>query len=219
MELAIFGPRGRAGSAIVSRCLEAGYSVKTLTREPSRLAYDHPALQVIRGDVHDQAAVEQVVDGVEAVISALGGTRASNPAVLEYGTTNLLGAMQRPHVRRLIVIQGFHLPVPGDPRTLGRGLVRVLLWLINRRLLADSYRMLACLQLSDLDWTPIRMPPLRVSPRTDGYRVGQFGLGPWSHVTTGQVADFTLRCLTDSAFSHRAPMLAARHMMQFEISP
>ena len=49
------------------------------------------------------------------------------------------------------------------------------------------------------------MPRLVPGPPGDGYRTGRLALGPWSTVTTGQVARFTLACLDHGGFSATPP--------------
>jgi hypothetical protein len=163
---------------------------------------------VTAGDVRDVAAAEQVVQGADAVVSAIGGTRPGNLAVLQQGTASILTAMQRHGVRRLIVIQGFHLPFPGDPHNLGRPVMRAMLRMWNRHLITDTYRMAEVLRASDQDWTLIRMPRLTAGPPGEGYRTGHLALGPWSGVTTGQVGHFTLACLATGGPVREAPMIA-----------
>jgi hypothetical protein len=74
----------------------------------------------------------------------------------------------------LIVIQGFHLPFPGDPRNLGRPVMAAMLRLWNRHLIADSHQMAEVLRESELDWTLIRMPLLTAGPAA-----GATGSGIW----------------------------------------
>ena len=157
MRVAMFGLTGRAGGAIAAQCLQAGHEVYALARTPSR--YDG-GVTVTAGDVRDEAAVAQVVDGTDAVISAIGGTGRANPAVLEDGTAVVLAAMKRHEVSRLIVIQGFHLPFPGDPPGAGQPLMRAIMRAWKPPLSADTYRMAAVLRSCDRDWTLIRMPRL-----------------------------------------------------------
>jgi putative NADH-flavin reductase len=208
MRLALFGATGRAGGAVLRQSRAAGYEIQALARSPGRLDRDDPCVAVTAGDVRDVAAAEQVVRGADAVVSAIGGTRPANLAVLQKGTAGILTAMKRHGVRRLIVIQGFHLPFPGDPHNLGRPAMRTMLYLWNRHLIADTYRMAEVLKASELDWTLIRMPRLTAGPPSKGYRVGHLALGPWSRVTTGQVGHFTLACLADGGFVREAPMIA-----------
>jgi putative NADH-flavin reductase len=208
MRLALFGATGRAGGAILHQAHTAGYEVSALARSPGKLDGDGLSAAVTAGDVRDLAAAERVVEGADAVVSAIGGTRPGNLAVLQQGTAAILTAMSRHDVRRLIVIQGFHLPFPADPHNLGRPVMRAVLRVWNRHLSADSYRMAAVLTESDLDWTLIRMPRLTPGLPSADYRVGKLALGPWSTVTTGQVAHFTLSCLAADGFMRQAPMIA-----------
>lgn len=212
MRVALFGATGRAGGAILRQGHAAGHQIHALVRTPGGLTAA-PG-EVIAGDVRDAGAVERVMAGADAVVSAIGGTRGSNLAVLEQGTASILAVMRRHSVRRLIVIQGFHLPFPGDPPGLGRPLMAAVLRTWNPRLSTDTYRMAELLRASDLDWTLIRMPRLTEGPPGDGYRVGRFALGPWSTVTTGQVGHFTLTCLADGGYRRDAPMIATTRAVQ-----
>jgi len=208
MRLALFGATGKAGGAILEQAHAAGYKIHALARSSGKLDRDGESLAVITGDVRDLAAAERVVEGADAVVSAIGGTNPANPAVLQQGTAAILTAMNRHGVRRPIVIQGFHLPFPADPHNLGRPMMGAVLRVWNRHLSADSYRMAAVLTGSDLDWTLIRMPRLTPGLPDEDYRVGELALGPWSTVTTGQVAHFTLSCLATGSFVRQAPMIA-----------
>ena len=208
MRLAMFGATGRAGGAILRQACAAGYEIHALTRSPGKLNRDDPQVTVTAGDVRDLAATGRAVQGADAVVSAIGGTGPGNPAVLQQGAAAILTAMNRHGVGRLIVIQGFHLPFPEDPRNLGRPVMAAMLRLWNRHLIADSHQMAEVLRESELDWTLIRMPLLTAGPAAGGYRVGHLTLGPWSRVTAGQVADFTLACLATGGFAREAPMIA-----------
>lgn len=210
MQLALFGATGGAGGAVLRAACAAGYQVHALARSPGKLHQDGQPVAVTTGDVRDLAADARVVEGADAVISAIGGTTAANPAVLEQGTACILAAMKQAGVRRLIVIQGFHLPFPGDPQNLGRLAMAGLLRAWKPHLSPDTYRMAGVLTQCDLDWTLIRMPRLKPGLPDEDYRIGHLALGPWSSVTTGQVAHFTLRCLATSEFVREAPMIAAR---------
>jgi len=220
MRLALFGATGRAGGAILRESRAAGHDVYALARSPGSLGRDDPHVTAIAGDVRDTAAAGRVIDGADAVVSAVGGTQPGNPAVLRQGTASILAAMRRHGARRLIVIQGFHLPFPGDPQNAGAAAMRAMLRLWNRHLSADTYRMAEVLSQSDLDWTLIRMPRLTAGPLGEGYRTGLLSLGPWSSVTTGQVGHFTLSCLAAGGFVREAPMIATarlRHRRAAEV--
>lgn len=207
MKLAIFGGTGTVGSALVSQALDAGHQVRLLARTPSKVTSSHRRLTVVAGDARDDAAVSESIAGSDAVLSALGGVGDSDS--IRIGTAAIIAAMGAGGVRRLIVMQGFHLDFPGDPHNAGRTVILPLLWLASRDLIVDSRAMASQVQASTLDWTVVRAPRVVAGPRTGRYRTGILELGPWNRVTNSDVAEFMLRCLDDAATVGTAPMIAA----------
>jgi len=207
MKLAILGGTGTVGSALVSQALDAGHQIRLLARTPSTVARSHRRLSVVAGDARDDAAVSDTVAGSDAVLSALGGVGDTDS--LRIGMAAIAAAMTADRVRRLIVMQGFHLDFPGDPHNAGRRIILPLLWLADRDLIADSRAMAAQVRASTLDWTVVRAPRVIVGPRTGRYRTGPLRLGPWNAVTNADVADFMLHCVDDATTVGTAPMIAA----------
>jgi len=207
MKLAIFGGTGTVGGALVSQALDAGHQIRLLARTPSKVAVSHRRLSVVAGDVRDDAAVSATMAGSHAVLSALGGVGDSDS--IRIGTAAIAAAMNADGVRRLIVMQGFHLDFPGDPNNVGRRMILPLLRLASRDLMADSRAMASQVQASTLEWTVVRAPRVVVGPPTGRYRTGILRLGPWNTVTNSDVAEFMLRCLDDATTIGTAPMIAA----------
>ena len=207
MKLAILGGTGTVGSALVSQALDAGHQVRLLARTPSKVTRSHRRLTVVAGDARDDAGVSETIAGSDAALSALGGVGDSDS--IRIGTAAIDAAMRTGGVRRLIVMQGFHLDFPGDPRNAGRTVVLPLLWLASRDLIADSSAMASQVQASTLDWTVVRAPRVVAGPRSGRYRTGILELGPWNRVTNSDVAEFMLRCLDDATTIGTAPMIAA----------
>lgn len=209
MRIALFGATGNAGDAILRQCRAAGHELRVLARHPGAIADADGGVTTTAGDVRELTAVSHVISGAEVVVSAIGGTTAANLAVLDQGTAAILTAMSQHGIRRLIVIQGFHLAWPGDPGNLGQHAMNAVLRMWKRQLHPDTYRMASRLRASELDWTLIRMPRLIAGPADNHYRTGALALGPWSKVTTGQVAHYTLHCLAAGECVRGAPMIAA----------
>ena len=208
MKLAIFGATGTVGGALLEQSLKDGHTVQALARTPSKVQIQHPQLLVVPGDVADRAAVAQTIAGCEAVLTCLGGTNRRNPEVIQAGTAAIMAAMRAEKITRLIVMQGFHLPFPGDPRNPGRAVIRAILRVINKNLLTDSLAMAHAVQQSNLDWTVVRAPRVFNGPPTNACRTGQLKLGPWNRVSNGDVAQLMLRCLQDRDSIHDAPMIS-----------
>jgi putative NADH-flavin reductase len=206
MKLAVFGATGTTGTALLEQALGAGHDIRVLARAPAKISRASPRLTVLAGDATDPAAVAAAVAGCDAVITALGGFADTDS--IRAGTALISSAMHQAGLRRLIVVQGFHLSFPGDPRNLGRKAILPLLWLGSRTLISDSRAMAAAVQASDLDWTVIRAPRITRGGPTGHARTGQLRLGPFSSVTNGDIAALALRCLADTATFGTAPMIA-----------
>jgi putative NADH-flavin reductase len=104
MRVAIFGGAGRVGSLLVSGAVASGYSATTLVREP--LA-DRPGVTSIVGDVLDESHVARVVQGADAVLSALGAPSLEQPGkVLSGGMKTIARVMARHNLSRIVALAG-----------------------------------------------------------------------------------------------------------------
>lgn len=208
MKLSIFGATGTVGSALLPRALEAGHEIRVLARTPAKIGRTHPRLRVIAGDANDLAAVTETVSGCDAVLTSLGGLK--DPDSVSQGTANIMTAMRTAGIRRLVVMQGYHLTFPGDPNNVGRKLILPILKLMSRHLVEHTRTMAAAVQAcDDLEWTVVRAPRVVIGDLSPRYRTGILRLGPWNSVTNADVADFMLTCLTGDTFLNQAPMVAA----------
>jgi hypothetical protein len=151
--------------------------------------------------------VQRTVAGTDAVVSMLGGF--ADPDSIRIGTALITAAMGDAGLRRLVLVQGFHLDFPGDPGNLGRKLILPMLRLGSRTLIADSRAMATTVRASGLDWTVVRAPRITRGESTGTARVGALAIGPWNSVVNADVADLMLRCLDDPATIGTAPMIAS----------
>ncbi|MFL6751695.1 MAG: NAD-dependent epimerase/dehydratase family protein [Sphingomicrobium sp.] len=103
MRLAITGGTGFVGSHLIDVALAAGHTVAALTRreQPPRERLDW-----IGGDLHDRGALEQLVDGADAVIHVAGVISAPSASEFELGnvagTLSMLAAATAGGVRRFV---------------------------------------------------------------------------------------------------------------------
>ena len=168
MNVTIFGAIGTTGRFVLEEALARGHEVTVLTRNPDKLD-DHENLETVTGDVLDPEAVEKVVIGQDAVISVLGaGMRRTT--LRTDGTRNIVEAMQRQGVRRLVSQSVFGL---------GDGAEKLPLhWklLVKPLILRNAYRDHAgqeeVVASSGLDWTITRPVSLRDTEPTGAYYDG-----------------------------------------------
>lgn len=71
--IAIFGATGGSGSEILAAALDAGYIVRIMVRNPSKVTIEHSNLTVLKGDFTTLDVVKDTVQGADYVVSAVGG--------------------------------------------------------------------------------------------------------------------------------------------------
>jgi putative NADH-flavin reductase len=209
MRVAVFGATGRTGRLVVEQLREEGHEVVAFARDPSKILEGHDErLRVVRGDVLDAVAVEEAVEGADAVLVALGHTKTSTRDVQARGMENIVAAMRKHGVRRLVSLTGAGVRDPKDePKVVDRAITG-LLKLLQRDVLEDAERHAGILRDSDLDWTLVRAPRLVDGERTGEYRAGYIGKDSGTKVSRADVADFMVRQLDDDEYLHRAPIVS-----------
>lgn len=214
----MFGGTGNVGRVLLPMTLDAGHQVNLLARTPRSAQRHDAALTVIHGNALNPDAVAQTVYGCQAAVSALGGFGDAD--AIDAGTANIMAAMHDTGLTRLVVIQGYHLPFPGDPNNIGQRLVNIYLNLNDRDLVPRSRAMARLLQhRSDIDWTLVRVPRVVPGGPTGAATTGILRLGPWSKVTVGDAAATVLTVLTDPSTTHTAPMVSSPRTSKAAVAP
>ena len=150
MQIAILGATGGIGGHVLDWALRAGHPVHALARDPQALP---PAagLTVTRGDALDETAVAEVIDGADAVVSALGPRGAKAPGLLAGAASHTILAMQKTGASRLVCVSAAGAYVTGDPNM--NWLVKAILPRVLAKQFADVRAMEDVIRPCDLDWT------------------------------------------------------------------
>ena len=208
MKIAVFGASGGTGRELVQQALAAGHTVTAFVRDPGNLEIAHDQLRVVKGDVSDATAVAQAVAGQDAVLSALGPSKPDFNAMTA-GARNILAAMQRHGVKRLLTLTGAGVPDPNDRPKLFNHVITFLLKRISPGVLEDALRHVAQVRASDTDWTIVRVGRLNDGPRTGNVRVGWVGTGPKPFISRADAASFMLQELEARGHVRQAPMIGS----------
>jgi putative NADH-flavin reductase len=160
MSIVVFGANGPTGRLLVSHALAAGHQVIAVTRRPDKFPQQHPNLTVARADVLDAPAVDAVVSGVDAILSALGAPYGRKPVtVYSVGARNILTAMKRHQVRRLVVVSSSAT----DPKPyvdagffFNRVVQPFVVNVLGKTVYEDMRRMEELIRNSEVDWTIVR---------------------------------------------------------------
>jgi putative NADH-flavin reductase len=208
MKLAIFGASGRTGRPLVQQALDAGNTVTALVRTPATFPIQNERLIIVQGDATDPAAVEKVVQGADAVLSALGQTKNSPPDMQTVATKNIIAAMQKYGVSRFVSLTGAGVDAPDDQPKLINHVIKFALKAMSGKVLKDAENHAEVLRNSDIDWTIVRGPMLNEGPHTGQYRVGWVGVNTGTRISRADVADFMLKQVRDTTYLRKAPMIS-----------
>jgi putative NADH-flavin reductase len=202
----IVGATGGTGRQLVQQALERGYTVTALARDPSRIRVQDPRLTVVRGDVLDYSAVDAVVRGQDAVVSALGHKRFFGPTrILSEGTRNVLQTMETHGVQRFVCETSLGI---GD--SAGRMGVYYTFFVIPFVLpfyFWDKTRQERLIAASHVNWIVVRPGLLTNGAKRGRYQHGE-GVGSFVRtvrISRADVADFMLNQMTENTYLRAAP--------------
>lgn len=155
MQITVFGASGKVGSLVVAEALQRGHKVVGFVHNSSNLP-KNPSLKIVNGDVYNPEAVEEAARGSDAVISALGSWGTPTKNVVNAGMKNIIPAMQKQKVTRIISLTGHGANAPGDKFGILQFISRLMLVIIAPKILHDGEAHIEELASSNLDWTVIR---------------------------------------------------------------
>lgn len=208
MNIALFGASGKTGRQFLQQALDEGHSIKALVRDPGKLDVKHPNLTVVPGDVLRPDDVRRTVEGTDVVVSLFGHVKGSPATLQTDGTRNIVSAMKKAGVRKIISLSGGGLPFEKDEPKFADRLIRGIMKLFVPKILADAEAHAEVLRQSGLDWVIVRGPRLNDGPRTGAYRVGWVGVNASTKVSRGDLAHFILKQVQSNSYLQQMPFVS-----------
>ena len=208
MKIAIFGSTGGTGQHLVEQALQRGHQVIAFARSPEKIGASGDDLTIIQGDARDPENVEQAVAHAEAVISALGPTENKPTFTVTESTENILAAMQKYGVDRLVISAGAGVGDPKDEPKLFNKLINLLLKLFSRWVYEDMKRTVETVRASDVHWTIVRVPMLTDDQPKGEVQYGYVGKGMNARITRADMASAMLDLVESDDYMHQAPAIS-----------
>ena len=211
MKLTIFGATGATGKQLIEQALAAGNQVVAFARNPSKIGASHERLTIVPGELTDTAAIERAVSGADAVLSVLGPRPQEdlNSKPLTQGVQNILAAMQKHSVRRLIVSS---TPSASDPNDLPDVKLKVLVTIVKlamRPAYEEIVSVARIVRESDTNWTIVRVSLLNNNPGSGRIRVGYLGRKQvGTNLSRADMAAFMLKQVQDTTYLRQAPAIS-----------
>jgi putative NADH-flavin reductase len=207
--LVIGGSRG-IGLDCVRHALDRGHVVRAFARSAQSIPLEHERLDKRTGDATRPDDVGAALDGVEAVILALGVPRTASALLrpvhlFSEATAVLVPAMEERGIRRLLAVTGFGA---GDSYARVSSAERIAFQAIMGRAYADKTRQEALIMDSGLDWT-IARPGILTSNRGTGRYQVLTEPATWRNgvIARADVAHFLIHAAEDGTFIREAPVL------------
>ncbi len=207
--VAVFGATGGTGNQLVSQALAAGHEVVAYARHPSKLNISHEHLTVVQGELSNQELIEKAIQGTEAVFSALGPHGRSRDKPITQGMQNIIVAMKKQGVRRLIITSTLSAKDPNDRPDFR---TRAMVGLVKIAMSAAYEEIVGVAEVvhgSDLDWTIVRLALLNNKPKTGKVKIGYVGSGEvGTRISRADIAEFMLKQMNDTRYLRQAPTIS-----------
>jgi putative NADH-flavin reductase len=205
MRVTVFGASGRVGRHVVTAARAAGHDLTVLSRTGDLPVREGVA--VVKGAIEDLDAVRRAVAGRDVVISAVGPRHNTQEEelALEAGMRNVTRAMAEAGVRRLVVLSGAAVSVPGDRKPVIDTVASRFVRLMARHVVGAKQREYQVMVATGLDWTALR-PAIVNDGEARGYRLS-LELRPGARTTRADVGQALVDQLTDEEFVRQAPFV------------
>jgi len=127
----VAGATGGAGREIVGELLASGYRVRAFVRDAARArASFADQVEYAVGDVRERATIDAALDGVDALISAVGGMGSdpdNGPEFVDFGgVRNMAEAAAAAHLRQFVLVSS--MGVTHEDNVLNQMFDNVLIW-------------------------------------------------------------------------------------------
>jgi putative NADH-flavin reductase len=184
--------------------------VNVFARNPSNLRTSHVNLNVTRATLRDKQDIENTIRGCDAVISVLGPNEMSNHYPITEGMGNIVEAMKKLGVRRIIATTTPSTKDPRDKYAFKFRLTDAIIKMMMRNVYDDSLKSVKVIRESDLDWTIIRVPFLSNKRQKGEVITGYPGDGRMKllFLNRADLAEFLLSQVEDRSLVRELPMVS-----------
>jgi putative NADH-flavin reductase len=208
-KIALFGASGQTGQQFLIQALEKGYLVKALVRNLNSISQKSPNLELIQGDVLNQIDVEKTIQGCDLVISLFGHVKNSPEWLQSDGTSNIIKAMKKYKIQKIVSLSGGGLPYPekDEPKFMDK-VIRTIMKIAVPKVLNDANKHAELLRNSGLKWSVVRGPRLTNDSKVGQYRVGWVGVNASTKIGRADLADFIVKQIEDDTFTYQMPFVS-----------
>lgn len=208
MDIALIGGTGRTGALVLDELLLRGHQVRALVRADGRITQGSSVTTIV-GDCRDRDTLRILVEGCDAVVSAL-GPRGREETLHRDTARALVATMPVVGVERFVGVSGMAVDVPGDQRTVSAAVAAKVVRLVGGPLARDKREEYGVFAASDLDWTLARPPRLIDGEETARIEHDAHRSTRSSRIVRADLATFLVNVVEHRRYVRQAPFVATR---------
>jgi len=199
MNVLVIGATGQTGRHAVNQLLAQGHEVTAFARNPSAFTERREHLRVAQGDARDSESIDRAISGQDAVLVAFGPRSLKKGDVQEVLMRNVIAAMTRAGVTRLVNLSAWG---SGGAAVPPANLIARYFFIpvVLRRVLADKRRGEAHLFDSALHYVNVCPAFLKNGPGRGGVKASIDGRGLKQCMHREDLAAFMVAQLTDDTW-------------------
>lgn len=208
MKILVVGATGALGRDVVAEALHRRHQTAALVRDRGRATF--PAgVEMVQGDVLRLPSLAPAVSGRDAVVCALGTpSPRQRSTLLREGTSNLVEAMRREGVRRLVCVT---LLGVGDSRANASFFYRSVLLRALAPMVPDKEAQEQVVRASRLQWILVRPPRFTGgTSRADLHVLAEGKAGRVGHLVRADLASFLVDCAANDRYVGSAVTVGSR---------
>lgn len=217
MKVLVVGATGGSGRATVEALLSRGHEVTAFARRADRLGSLSDRVKVVNGDAMNSSDLERAVQGQDAVIVALGisenafrvrlrGSAGTPINIRSAGTRNVIAAMHRHGLRKLVVQTSFGV---GETRHKLPLLYRLFFKLVLKPQIADTEQQEQVVRASGLDWVIAQPVNLTDKPEMEAAFASPDGEVRGMQISRKRVGRFLAEAIQSATYVGRSVTLSA----------
>lgn len=180
------------------------FRINQLVRRPEAVITQREQLTVVPGNLRDPAVVDRAVQGHDSVVCAFGPRGLKKDDIQEVLMRNLVAAMTKHGVKRLVNLSAWG----ADDTIRPHGLMQLVLQKgLLRNIFADKARGEKLLFASSLDYVNVCPGRLLNKPAQGGVKASTDGKGIKATLTRADLADWMVSQLTSETWVRKCPII------------
>ncbi len=206
MKVSVLGATGVTGKEITNIALEKGMNIKTFVRNPAKMNEQHTMLEIVQGNILNETDVHNAVNGVDAVVWAIGHENkksAKKTMALDTcsrGSRYVINAMNTHGIKRLIAISSWGVGKDSRKRTPFFFRNFIFRFLLNKEF-ADKEKQEEIIRSSGTDYSIIKPSRLTNKVKSRELEAGyKLNYSYFSNTPRVLLADFIVKALQNNLY-------------------